>query len=493
MKKKEKRIVVIGAGMGGMAAAALLAKRGFDVTVLEKNSQTGGKARLWEKEGFRFDMGPSWYLMPEVFEHFFSLFGKSHNDYYTLEKLDPSYKVFFGHDEAVEISPDIRKVAELFESFERGGGERLKQYLQQAEYKYTIAMKEFLYRNYRSLFDFFNRRVLGEGLRLNVLKRLDRVVHSYFHDRRAVQILEYPMVFLGTDPHKAPALYSIMSHVDLNAGVYYPKGGMAAVASAIHRLADSEGVRLLTEQEVQRVAGESSRAKKVITQKQTFEADLLVINADYVHAETRLLDERLISISHRYWKRRVIAPSMFLLYLGIRKRLKSIAHHNLYFSPDWEKHFDAIFRKPSWPKDPCFYLSCISHTDPDMAPEGHENLFVLVPMAPGMDDTDEVRERYAQEVVSHVEKIIGESISDSIVVRRIYSHRDFVRDYNAYRGTALGLAHTLRQTAVFRPPFQSKRARNLYYVGQYTHPGIGVPMVLISAQILSSLIQGTGE
>jgi len=487
-----RRAVVIGAGVGGLASAALLARAGFQVTVLEKNDSVGGRARLWTEGGFQFDMGPSWYLMPEVFENFFGLFGRRREQYYRLEELSPYYRVFFQPREWVDITSERRQVLDLFESFEAGGAKRLEKYLERARYKYDVAMQEFLYKDYGSVFDFLNARMLIEGTRLNVFGRLDRSVRRYFSDRRARQILEYAMVFLGTSPQAAPALYSIMSHVDLNLGVHYPIGGLSAVAAGIAKLADEQGVRIRLDSEVKRIQVDSGsgRATRVATAEDAVETDVVLVNSDYPFSETNLLEERFRTLPAAYWKRKVFAPSMFILYLGLNKSLKNVVHHNLYFSEDWNEHFDTIFKVPSWPQEPCFYVSCISKTDPDMAPEGHENVFVLIPVAPGLEDGETFRERYADQVIEHIERIIGEEIRSSIVVRRIFSHRDFISDYNAYRGTALGLAHTLNQTAFFRPAFRSRKVENLYYAGQYTHPGVGVPMVLIAAQVAAGLITG---
>jgi phytoene desaturase len=485
-----KKAIVVGGGLGGLAASALLARAGWKVTVLEKNLSTGGRARLWSEKGYQFDMGPSWYLMPEVFEKYFALFGRRREEYYELQALDPYYRVFFGPGNVVDIGPELGKVKELFDAFEPGGGDRLQKYVDRAKYKYDVAMAEFLYKEYASIFDFLNLRMLVEGSRLNVFGRLDKSVRRYFTDRRARQILEYAMVFLGTDPTQAPALYSIMSHVDLNLGVHYPSGGLQSVSAALTRLAGEQGVEILTGQPARRIVVENGAARRVVTDSGEYAADAVVVNADYAFAEMELLDEPHRSYPRRYWERRILAPSFFVMYLGVKKRLGGMVHHNLYFSEDWERHFDAIFREPSWPERPCFYVSCISKTDPDAAPRGRENVFVLVPVAPGLEDPDEQRERYGEAVLEHVEEIVGEELRSSVEVRRIYSHRDFRSDYNAYEGTALGLAHTLNQTAVFRPQFRSRKVRDLYYTGQYTHPGVGVPMVLIAAQVVAGIVGG---
>jgi 1-hydroxy-2-isopentenylcarotenoid 3,4-desaturase len=495
------RIVVVGAGIGGMAAAALLARRGFQVTVVERNDQAGGRARIWQQDGYTFDMGPSWYLMPEVFERFFAEFGKKTTDYYELRQLDPSYRVYFGPEEAHDVPPDRAGVEALFEKLEPGGGAKLGRYLDEAAYKYKVAVGEFLYRDYRSIFDFLNWRIMTEGLKLNVLGKLDAAVRRQFGDRRARQILEYAMVFLGTSPNDAPAMYALMSHVDLTQGVFYPVGGLSAVAQGIRRLAEEQGVRFMLNTEATRIVTANGRAICVEARGPDgapvkLPCDGVVANADYPHVELDLLEPADCSYPQRYWEKRVVAPSMFLMYLGVNKRLESLTHHNLYFQENWDVHFDTIFEKPAWPEAPCFYVSCITKTDAGMAPEGCENVFVLVPVAAGLDDTDEVREAYADNVIRHVEAVTGESIAPHIAVKRIYSHRDFAGETHAWKGTALGISHTLMQTAVFRPAMRSLKVSNLYFAGQYTHPGIGVPMVMISADVTADNIQkdmgGTG-
>lgn len=483
------KALVVGAGYTGLAAAALLARSGMEVEILEKNASTGGKARRWEEGGFSFDMGPSWYLMPDVFERFFGIFGKRSRDLFDLVALDPLYRVFFEGGQPVDVRSGRQNIADLFDSFEPGGGRKLAEFLDDGAFKYGVAKREFLYREFRGPFDFLNRRMLLDGLKLNLFGSIDRFVSKRFRDRRSRQILQYATVFLGTSPSRAPALYSLMSHVDLDLGVHYPQGGLATVAEAIRDLALDMGVLIRTGQEVRRVEVDGGIAKAVHTDSGRFTSDVVLLTTDYPHAELTLLDAPYRSYSERYWRRKVIAPSMFILYLGIGRKLEKLAHHNLSFAEDWNNHFRTIFDGPAWPVAPCFYLSCTSKTDPRSAPPGKEALFVLVPVAPGLEDSDEVREAVAAQTIAQVERVAGESISDSIEVRRIFSHRDFADEYNAFRGTALGLAHTLLQTAVFRPAYRSRKVRNLYYAGQYTHPGIGVPMTLISAEIVARKIR----
>jgi phytoene desaturase len=486
--KSGQTATVVGGGFAGLSVSAYLAKQGLEVTLLEKNDTTGGRARYWEEAGYRFDMGPSWYLMPEVFDRFFEDLGATASDYFQLKRLDPYYKTFFNPGESVTVTSDMQRTRELFDTFEPGGGEKLTRYLDASKYKYDVAMSEFLYREYSSIFSFLNRRILTEGLRLHVFTSLDKYVRKYFTDRRARQLLEYAMVFLGTSPHDAPALYSIMSHVDLNLGVFYPSGGLAGVADGFARLASDLGVKIVTGSPVREIEVHRGRAVAVHTDSATYRSDVVVSSADYHHTETDLLPANARSHSARYWERRVMAPSMFIAYLGVNKKLPQLEHHNLYFSQDWDDHFDKIFKQPSWPERPCFYLSCISKTDADSAPSGAENLFLLVPVAPALDDSDAAREQYFDHMLDHVEDVTGTTFRDSVVVKRLYTHRDFSADYNAFKGTALGLAHTLGQTAVFRPAHRSKRVKNLFYTGQYTHPGIGVPMTLIASSIVANEI-----
>lgn len=483
------KTLVVGAGYTGLASAALLAGSGMEVEVLEKNAATGGKARRWREGGFSFDMGPSWYLMPDVFERFFGIFGKRSSDLLDLTALDPLYRVFFDGEPPVDVRSGRENLAALFDSFEPEGGRKLAAFLDDGAFKYGVAQREFLYREYRSLFDFLNRRMLADGLRLDLFGNMERFVSKRFQDRRSRQILQYAMVFLGTSPSQAPALYSLMSHVDLNLGVHYPQGGLAAVADAIRDIALEMGAVIRTGEEVRRIEVEGAVAKAVHTDSGRFDADVLLVSADYPHAELKLLDAPHRSYSEGYWSKRVIAPSMFILYLGIGKKLENLAHHNLHFAEDWGGHFRTVFEEPGWPRDPCFYMSCTSKSDPRSAPPGKEALFVLVPVAPGLEDTDEVREAMAAQTVRQIERVTGESIAGSIEVMRIFSQRDFASEYNAFHGTALGLAHTLLQTAVFRPAYRSRKVSNLYYAGQYTHPGIGVPMTLISAEIVAEKIR----
>lgn len=486
---RKKTVVIIGAGIGGLATAALLGKQGYSVTVLEKNSGIGGRARVWKKQGFTFDMGPSWYLMPDIFERFFREFGKTSADFYSLHHLNPHYRVFFNANEYVDIKKDIQQNLRLFEKMEKGSAEKVRQYLKEAETNYNAAVDHILYHNYTTFRDFLKPAIAKAGRKLNVLEKLHTYTNRFTKNERIKQILQYSIVFLGGSPKNTPAFYSIMSHIDFTLGVYYPMGGMYSFISALETLCKENKVQIKTNESVTRILIRDGKATGVKTKKNTYTADIIISNADYPFTETQLLDNKYQTYPEKYWKKRTIAPSAFLLYLGVKGKVKNLEHHNLFFANNWEDHFDQIFKHPAWPEKPSYYISCPSKTDSSVAPEGCENIFFLVPVPAGLKDDDRTRERYADKVLTHLEELIGEQFINRIMVKRIYSHRDFSVDYNAYQGTALGLAHTLRQTALFRPRIQSKKVKNLFYVGQYTQPGIGMPMCLISAELAAHEVQ----
>jgi phytoene desaturase len=483
-----KRALIIGAGFGGLSAAALLARDGFRVTILEKNEQTGGRARVWKKDGFVFDMGPSWYLMPDVFDKYFANFNKKTEDYYKLMRIDPNYRAFFGTTKTVDVPAERKEIDRLFDQLTPDGSAKLKEYLDVAQYQYEIAMQEFMYREYKTVFDFFNWKVITKGTKLKIFESFDKFARRYFEDPDIRKILEYTVVFLGGSPNNTPGLYSIMSHVDFALGVWYPYGGLGKLAEGFTKLAEEQGVEILLNQNVQKIQIERGHAKKVVTDKGSFDADIVLVNADYQFAETKLLDKEYRSYDESYWEKKKMGPSAFLIYLGLKKKLSGLLHHNLYLDPSWDEHFRSIFDAPAWPESPSYYVSCPSKTDKTVAPEGCENLFVLVPVAPGLEDNESIRNKYFDKTVLHLENLIGEKIRDHIVVKRTFAHNDFKQDYNAYKGTALGMSHTLLQTAIFRPAHQSKKVENLFYTGSYNHPGIGVPMVIISSQIVNKEI-----
>jgi phytoene desaturase len=484
-----QKVSVIGAGIGGLAAAALLAKEGYDVEVIERNRTEGGRARVWKTNGFVFDMGPSWYLMPEVFENFFAEFNKSTTDYYELLRLDPNYRIFFGAEDRVEIAAELEKNLRTFESFEQGGAAKLQQYLDEAEETYRYLMEGIMYKDLSSLWSIFNPQLMKAGRKLHILSNIDKYVRKFFASDRARKILEYPIVFLGGNPKNTPALYSIISHIDYNLGVWYPLGGLGKIAEGVRKLAEENGADIRFGVEATQIRVKNRRANRVETTQGPIDADLVVVNADYPFSEMHLLERRYQTYPAKYWEKKIIAPSAFVLYLGVDRKLDQLTHHNVFLEHDWVQHFDQIFEKPAWPDKPAYYVCCPSRFDPSVAPKGKENIFVTVPISSGIEDTPALRDAYYTKIITHMEKLLGESFRESISVQRIFSLNDFTQDYHAYKGTAVGLTHTFRQSAFFRPRHRSKKVKNLYYTGQYTHPGIGVPMALVSSQIVANLIK----
>ncbi|MFC6903835.1 phytoene desaturase family protein [Halalkalicoccus tibetensis] len=504
MELPEQSVVVIGSGFGGLSAACYLADTGADVHVVEKNGSLGGRASRLEAEGFRFDMGPSWYLMPDVFERFFGDFGRSPEDYYATERLDPHYRIFFKDNEGprpsgpapgieahedgdrVDISPDLERTKETFEAYEEGAGEALERYLEKSELNYEVGMEHFVYEDRPRFRDWADPEVMRNARGLSLLGSMQDHVEGYFDHPKLQQVMQYTLVFLGGAPNNTPALYNLMSHVDFNLGVHYPEGGVGGVVDGMVELGDELGITYHTDQPVEAIEGRAGGFK--VEARDTFLPDLVVSDADYAHTELDLLPPEKRGYSEEYWESRTYAPSAFLIYLGVEGDLEELAHHTLVLPSDWEEHFAKVFDEPEWPDDPAYYLCVPSKTDDDVAPEGHSNLFALVPVAPGLDDRPVIRESYRDLVLRDIAENTGVDLRDRIVFEELFTIDDFAERYNSMKGTALGLAHTLDQTAVFRPPHRSKEVDGLYFTGSYTTPGIGVPMCLISGQLTAEAV-----
>ncbi|WP_435183357.1 phytoene desaturase family protein [Halobellus sp. EA9] len=473
-------VTVVGGGFGGLAAAAYLGAAGADVRVLERHDRLGGHAGVLEREGFRFDTGPSWYLMPDAFERFFGHFDREPTDYYALERLDPQYRVFWKDGDSVAIRPDRENVHEVFESYESGAGEALREYLDRAERNYELAMNRVVYERRDRLRDFVDPELLPLAPRLRLFGTMDDYVSRFVEHPKLKQLLQYTLVFLGGSPHNTPALYSIMSHVDLNLNVFYPEGGIAGVVDALAELAREQGVEIETGVDVAEITGAAGDFV-LGTDAGPVESELVVSNANPAHVERDLLPPTARSYDADYWASRTYAPSAFLLYLGVEGDVDPLAHHTLVFPTDWDDHFDAIFEEPRWPEDPAYYLSVTSKTDDGVAPAGHHAVVVLVPIAPGLDDGPEIRERYAEKILADLATTTGVDLRDRIVVEESACVDDFAARFDDPRGTAMGLAHTLRQTGPLRPAHRAG-LDGLYYTGAYTAPGIGMPMCLVSGE-----------
>ena len=486
LKKTEKQIGIIGSGFAGLAASALLASKGHTVNVFEKNKQIGGRARHFEENGFMFDMGPSWYWMPDVFEHYYNSMGYSTSDFYQLVKLDPGFKVIFSATESFDIPEDFDSLCALFESIEKGSAAKLKSFLLQAEYKYNTGMTELVYRPAHSIKEFMSIKLLLDALKLQVFSSFSEHVKKYFKDPRLKAIIEFPVLFLGAMPKDTPALYSLMNHAGLKQGTFYPMGGFSEVVKAFEKIATEAGVQFHTSNPIEHIEISSGKATKLQTATGSHSIDALIASADYHHVENELLPSDYVSYDPAYWEKKTFAPSSLIFYLGVNKKLAKLSHHNLFFDEDFEAHSKEIYQTKTWPEQPLFYACCPSKTDPSVAPSGCENLFILIPVAAGLRDSEANTTHYFNLVMKRLEEFAGEDIQHHLLYKKSYSVQDFKLDYNAYKGNAYGLANTLMQTAIFKPKIRSKKVSNLFYAGQLTVPGPGVPPSIISGQIAAN-------
>ncbi len=480
-----KKVIVIGSGFAGISAASFMAQRGYDVTILEKNLVPGGRARQFSAAGFTFDMGPSWYWMPEVFEDYFANFGKQTSDYYDLIRLDPSYSVFFSAEDRMNVPAKMEALYEMFETYEPGSSPKLKKFLAEAKYKYDVGIKEFVQKPGHSIFEFADLRVVSSLFKLQMFQSVSKEIRKLFSNKQLIQLLEFPVLFLGATPQNTPALYSLMNYADMSLGTWYPQGGMYKIIEGMLNLAEELGVKVICGQEVTKIEVENGIATKVVTQDQVYSADIIIGGADYHHVEQHLLEEKYRNYTEAYWDKRTMAPSSLLFYLGINKKLKNLEHHNLFFDQDFEQHAVEIYDDPKWPSNPLFYACCPSQTDDSIAPADGENLFLLIPLAPDLEDTEELREKYYHIIMDRLEQITGQSVREAVVYKRSFAHKDFKNDYHAYKGNAYGLANTLLQTAFLKPKLKCKKVKNLFFTGQLTTPGPGVPPSIISGQVVA--------
>lgn len=478
------KIVVVGSGFSSLSAACYLAKAGNTVHLYEKNSSLGGRARQLKREGFTFDMGPSWYWMPDIFEKFFGDFGKNVSDYYELEKLDPAYKVWF-KDDIVTIGDTLDKIAIEFERIEPGSSPALKKFIKNAGVNYDIAINDVVNKPGLSPFELVTPET---AIRVNqFFKTISYDVRKAFKNEKLVSILEFPVLFLGAKPNKTPAFYRFMNYADFGLGTWHPKGGMHSVIQGMIRLAESLGVHLHTDANVSKIVVENGKTIGININKKLVPADVVVSGADYHHSET-LLDKEYRQYSEKYWESRVFAPSSLLFYVGFDKKFNKVAHHNLFFDTDFDEHARTIYDDLAWPKEPLFYANFPSINDPTMAPEGKENGFFLIPIAPGVEDTQALRDQYFDIIMERLERLSGQDFRSHMLFKQSFCVKDFEEEYNSFKGNAYGMANTLKQTAFLRPNLRSKKVKNLYFTGQLTVPGPGVPPALISGKLTAQLI-----
>ena len=481
-----KHITIIGSGFAGLSAAAYMAKEGHQVTVIEKNEQAGGRARSFESAGFTFDMGPSWYWMPDIFESFFKDFGKQPNDFYQLIRLDPSYQVLW-EDLQLPLPANFTELKAVFESLEKGAGNQLELFLKEAAYKYEVGIHKFVEKPGLSITEFFTLDVAKSVFKIDLLTSIHTHVRKYFCNPKLIQIAEFPILFLGALPKNTPALYSLMNYADMKLGTWYPMGGMTELVKGMQQLAMNLGVQFKFNESVLSFEYQNKSISKIRTDKNTYPTDAVIAACDYHHIETAVLASTYRNYTDDYWEKRKMAPSSILMYLGINKKLKNILHHNLLFDAPFDQHAQELYTQPQWPSDPLMYVNCTSASDPSVAPEGNENLMVLIPTAPGLIDTEEIKDAYFKKAMAKLEKHFGEDIESHIVYKRIYAAKNFIADYHAFKGNAYGLANTLDQTAILKPSIKNKHLHNLIYAGQLTVPGPGVPPAIISGKLAAQL------
>ena len=481
-----KTIHIIGSGFSSLAASCYLAKAGYGVTVFEKNATIGGRARQLKKEGFTFDIGPTWYWMPDVFERFFGDFDKHPSDYYTLEKLSPAYSVYFGQQDAITIENSLDKIYAAFEQEEPGSSKALMQFISEAKSNYDIAIKDLVYNPGVSPLELVTPKTI---MKLNqFFSTIKRDVRKRFKNNRLAQILEFPVLFLGAKPSDTPSFYNFMNYADFGLGTFHPKKGMYQVILAMETLAKSLGVTIETNANVESITVDNGTANGLVVNGKNKPCDLVLSGADYHHTET-LLKKPYRQYSENYWNKKTFAPSSLLFYVGFDKKLQNIDHHTLFFDVDFDTHAEAIYDNPAWPEHPLFYASFPSITDDSCAPEGKEAGIFLIPLAPGLEDTEALRETYFEKIISRFERLTQQSVKKNIIFKESFCVNDFVKDYNSYKGNAYGMANTLLQTAFLRPKLKSKKVKHLFFTGQLTVPGPGVPPSLISGKLTSELIQ----
>jgi phytoene desaturase len=459
------------------------------VTVLEKHSIPGGRARQLNADGFSFDMGPSWYWMPDIFERYFNQFGKKVSDYYQLKRLDPSYRIYWneGYD---DIPADRDQLNRLLEKWEPGSSKQLEIFLTEAAYKYRVGMNKLVFKPGLSIREFASFDLLKGMLKLDVFTSIKKHISKYFKDARIRQLLEFPVLFLGALPEHTPALYSLMNYADIEGGTWYPQGGMYSVVQAMHNLAQELGVRFQFNEEVTSFEISQNEITVVRTKNGIYNANVVVGSADYHFIEQKLLPAAYRSYQPSYWQSRELSPSCLLYFIGIDKKLTNISHHNLFFDASFEMHGQEIYKVNQWPSDPLFYVCAGSVNDTSVAPEGCENLYFLVPVASGLTGDDEIlREKYFKMILNRFEKHTGENISEHIIFKKSFACTDFVNEYNSFKGNAYGLSNTLLQTAVLKPKCRSNKVKNLFYTGQLTVPGPGVPPSLISGEVVAGVIK----
>ena len=482
------KYTVIGSGFSGLSTAAYLAKEGHEVHVFEKNDCVGGRARQFKDKGYTFDMGPSWYWMPDVFEKFFRDFDKSPKDYYDLIELNPGFQIIFPEAHTLKLSSNWNEVLALFESYEPGSSKKLILFIEEANFKYNFGINKLVYEPGVSLKEVCTSEIISNVFRLQIFKSYREHVAKYFKNPFLIALLEFPVLFLGTAPAKTPAMYSLMAYSGIKQGTFYPMGGFAKVIDGMAQICKDLGVKFHLNSEIKEIVVENKKVVSIKTDSQEYEVESVICSADYHHIDKEILPAHLSNYSEKYWDKRVLSPSCLIFYVGVNKKIDKLEHHNLFFDEDIDVHTNEIYTTKQWPKKPLFYACCPSKTDPSVAPENKENLFFLIPIAPGMEDTDAIRKTYFSKIIKRMERYCDQEIEKYIEYNRSYCINDFIQDYNSYKGNAYGLANTLSQTANLKPKIFNKHIDNLFYAGQLTVPGPGVPPSIISGNVVANFV-----
>ncbi|MEO6304736.1 MAG: phytoene desaturase family protein [Bacteroidia bacterium] len=477
-----KTVGIIGSGVSGLSAAAIMALEGHKVMVFEKNEQLGGRMRQFEASGFNFDMGPSWYWMPDVFERFFARFGYKSSDFYELRKLDPGFQIIYDNEEVIKVPENWDELLELFEKHEQGAAAKLKKFMEEAAYKYDVGINNLIYQPGLSLGELITPATIKGLLRLQLFSSFSKHVRKYFKNEKLISLMEFPILFLGAMPQNTPALYSLMNYAGLKQGTFYPMGGFKKVIDAMVKIGKDKGVEFYTSEAIEAIQKEDLKIK-ITTNSRKILVDGVIASADYNHVESKLLNNDLRNYTEKYWSDKVFAPSCLIFYVGVKQKVDRLEHHNLFFDADFSQHAKDIYSDPKWPGKPLFYVCCPSKTDSSVAPEGMENLFILMPIASGLEDNGTIRQEFFSLLIKRLEKFTGTNINDNIQYLKSYCIKDFISDYNSYKGNAYGLANTLMQTANLKPKIKNKKINNFYYAGQLTVPGPGVPPSIVSGQV----------
>lgn len=478
-----KTIGIIGSGISGLSAAAVMSLEGHKVMVFEKNEQLGGRMRQFESQGFVFDMGPSWYWMPDVFERFFARFGHKSSDFYELVKLDPGFQVIYENEEIIKVPANWDELLDLFEQHETGSANKLKKFMEEAAYKYEVGINNLIYQPGLAWSELITPATLKGVLRLQLFSSFSKHVRSYFKNEKLISLMEFPVLFLGAMPQNTPALYSLMNYAGLKQGTFYPMGGFKKVVDAMVQIGKDRGVEYFTSEAINSIRKQQNSKIELTTSNRKIIVDGIIASADYNHIEKKLLIEEHRNYSDKYWESKIFAPSSLIFYIGVNHKLDRLEHHSLFFDADFPLHSKEIYTDPKWPSKPLFYVCCPSKTDPSVAPEGMENLFILMPIAAGLEDNGAIRQEFFSILMKRLEKFTGSNIVDNIVFTKSYCIKDFVEDYNSYKGNAYGLANTLMQTANLKPSIKNKKINNFFYAGQLTVPGPGVPPSIVSGQV----------